>query len=93
MEPGKRFWNCCARDVAEARCPPPVSEERKRILSARGWDSGLVIRRTEVSADTDTESSSLVVVSPRLLEQALPLCDEDDDESFSDNFFDSLTLS
>ena len=32
MEPGKRDWNCCAREVALARCPPPVSLERKRTL-------------------------------------------------------------
>jgi hypothetical protein len=36
MEPGKRRENCWAREVAEARWPPPVSEERKRILSALG---------------------------------------------------------
>ena len=33
MDPGKRRRNCCAREVAEARWPPPVSEERKRTLS------------------------------------------------------------
>ena len=30
MDPGKRASNCWAREVAEARWPPPVSEERKR---------------------------------------------------------------
>jgi len=30
VDPGKRTSNCWAREVAEARWPPPVSEERKR---------------------------------------------------------------
>ena len=45
MEPGKSRWNCWARDWAEARWPPPVSEERKRILRARGWRRGLGVGR------------------------------------------------
>lgn len=54
--------------MAEARCPPPVSEERKRTLSARGLADGLVIWR----AGEDSVSSSLVgcdASSPSLLMQ------------------------
>ena len=40
-DPGKRRENCWAREVAEARWPPPVSEERKRILRALGWLGGV----------------------------------------------------
>ena len=59
VDPGNKFWNCCAREVAEARCPPPVSEERKRTLSARGLAVGLIIWR----AGEDSASSSAVVGS------------------------------
>lgn len=55
--------------MAEARCPPPVSEERKRTLSARGLADGLVIWR----AGEDSVSSPLVgsddASSPSLLMQ------------------------
>ena len=65
MEPGKRFSNCWAREVAEARWPPPVSEERKRTLS----DFLLVGSDVESSAGGDAESS--VVAS--FLPSSLPL--------------------
>ncbi len=46
MDPGKRSKNCWAREVAEARWPPPVSEERKRtlrdLLDEDGGGGGLV---------------------------------------------------
>lgn len=42
--------------MAEARCPPPVSEERKRIFSAVGWFGGVVSRGAVCSVE--------VLVSP-----------------------------
>ena len=32
LEPGKSSSNCRASASAEARCPPPVSENRKRMF-------------------------------------------------------------
>ena len=61
VDPGNKFWNCCASEVAEARCPPPVSEERKRTLSER-W-----LLLVEVVESAGTRDSSSVVDAVVLL--------------------------
>lgn len=62
VDPGNKFWNCCASEVAEARCPPPVSEERKRTLSER-----LLVLVVEVVESAGTRDSSSVVEAVVLL--------------------------
>ena len=57
MLPGKRRENCCAREVAEARCPPPVSEDKKRIFKAFGWFWGVCNGRWEIVCDVGPRDS------------------------------------
>jgi len=65
VEPGKRFSNCWAREVAEARWPPPVSEERKRTLSD-------FLSATDGAADDDGSAAGSAVASGEAVVLVLP---------------------
>ena len=65
MEPGKRTSNCWAREVAEARWPPPVSEERKR--TRRDFLLGVEVVFVVLAAVVSVVGSVLLVFLPSSL--------------------------
>jgi len=68
VDPGKRASNCWAREVAEARWPPPVSEERKR--TRRDFLLGVVVVVVFVLAAAVSVVGSVLLV---FLPSSLPL--------------------
>ena len=62
MEPGKRSSNCAARESAEARCPPPVSDDRKSTLRGLSPPIAVAIAVAAVAVGSFALPSAVLVL-------------------------------